>query len=56
MKKAKTISVDKPKYWYSTEIQYCVVCGREKKYRERVYEKEKSGTTFVEYACGEHFI
>ena len=53
--KIKT-SVEKPKYWYLTEVEYCVLCGRERKSRERVYDKEKSGTVFTEFACGNHFM
>ncbi len=53
--KTKTI-VEKPKYWYSTVVLYCVLCGKEKKSRERVYEKELSGTIFQEFACSNHFM
>lgn len=49
-------SVKRSNYWYLTEVKYCVLCGREKKSRERVYDKEKSGTVFTEFACDEHFI
>lgn len=49
-------SVEKPQYWYSTEVHICVVCFREKKYRERVYDKTKAGTKFIDTACSEHFI
>jgi hypothetical protein len=31
----------KKKYWYIMNIDACPVCGREKKWRERVYEKPK---------------
>lgn len=27
------------RYWYLTTIDYCPACGRERKYRERVYAK-----------------
>lgn len=27
------------KYWYVCHVEYCPVCGCERKYRERVYEK-----------------
>jgi len=57
MAKTKTkTSVEKPKYWYLTEVEYCVLCGRERKSRERVYDKAKSGTVFTEFACNNHFI
>lgn len=54
MKQNKT--KPKVKYWYSTEIESCVLCGREKKSRTRVYTKEQSGTIYTEYACPEHFM
>lgn len=46
------------RYWYVTEIATCVLCGREKKNRHRVYkEPERAGRTlFIEDACQEHFI
>lgn len=43
------------KYWYRTEIQVCVLCGREKKNRYRVYDRSKSGTIISEDACYDHF-
>ena len=30
----------KEKYWYYTEIQYCVCCGVESKTKERRYTKK----------------
>ena len=56
MKKTTYNKTEKPKYWYLTEVEYCVLCGRERKSRERVYDKEKSGTVFTEFACGNHFM
>jgi hypothetical protein len=55
MNKKKT-SVEKLQYWYSTEVHICVVCFKEIKYRERVYDKEKSGTKIYDTACNRHFI
>lgn len=52
MKKSK----NKQKYYYRTEVTECVLCGREKKSRERVNEKEKSGTKYNQDACPQHFI
>lgn len=46
----------KPKYWYSKEIHVCVLCGREKIYKERVYAKKDKNIKTIEYACPEHFI
>ena len=45
----------KKKYWYVKEIEFCVICGREKKHRYRVYEKPKVKIFEQEYACGDHF-
>lgn len=45
------------KYWYVTEVTACVLCGREKRYRYRVYTKPKpqDKIKYDEDACGEHF-
>ena len=50
--KKKSIKI---KYWYSTKIEECVLCGRQRKSRERVYDKEKSGLKLSQFACHEHF-
>ncbi len=44
------------KYWYCKTIYYCVICGREKHYKSRVYSEQEKGIKFIEYACGEHFF
>lgn len=46
----------KQKYWYITKIEFCVICGREKKRRYRVYVKPTNNIKSTEYACGEHFF
>lgn len=46
----------KKKYWYVTEIEFCVLCGREKKTKYRVYIKPKNKIKTKEHACSEHFI
>lgn len=48
--------VEKPKYWYKITIEECVLCGKQKKYKERVYKITEAGTFFTQYACQEHFI
>lgn len=53
--KKKTEPKEKRKYWYKTTIYSCVLCGHEKKYRERVYDKEQSGIEWNDDACGNHF-
>jgi len=52
----KMKSETKQKYWYMTEIDYCVICGREKKCRYRVYEKPEHSIILKETACHGHFI
>lgn len=46
------------KYWYVTETTTCVLCGKEKKDKFRVYTmpKPEQKHTFKDYACGEHFM
>jgi hypothetical protein len=39
------------KYWYSTEIHICVLCGSEKKYRTRVHLPELLGTSYTDGIC-----
>jgi hypothetical protein len=36
------------KYWYQTTIYCCPVCGHEDSYKERVYQKPKQKTMFIE--------
>lgn len=57
MKKTRKKSVykDTRKYWYSTDVYVCVLCGRELRYRERVYDQSKSGFNYIDDACGCHF-
>lgn len=49
-------NIEKPKYWYLTTIESCVLCGVEHKYRERVFSIELKGISWVEYACPGHFM
>ena len=46
------------KYWYKEEIEVCVLCGKEKKSRWRVFEKPElyEKVKLIDFACGEHFI
>ena len=48
----------KRKYYYMEEITSCVLCGRETKYRWRVYEKPEPHlrVNWKEDACCIHFI
>ncbi len=59
MKTNKELKINKKtNYWYKREITSCVLCGREKEYRWRVYEKPESHekTDWKEDACCTHFI
>lgn len=46
------------KYWYVVETTACVLCGREKTNRYRVYEEPKPEQKHIwkDDACGEHFM
>ena len=48
------------KYWYFIEIECCVLCGKEKLYKERRYTLRPDNPCdrrkFNEYVCPEHFI
>jgi hypothetical protein len=50
---------NKGKYWYLVEIWSCVLCGKEKKIRERQYTPKPKDpsmrTVWHEDACYEHF-
>jgi len=46
----------KGKYWYITEIETCVLCGYEMKYRYRVPTKPVHSIILKDNACPEHFI
>lgn len=60
MEASSKVTVQKKKYWYYTEIEYCVLCGHENKYRERRYtpkpENPSERTVVRETACGHHFM
>jgi hypothetical protein len=47
--------VSKRKYWYKTDIYSCVLCGKEKVYKERVYNKKDKGTYWHDDVCWGHF-
>ena len=52
--------VTKKKYWYFTDVEYCVLCGHERKCRERKYtpkpENPGDRISVREMACQTHFI
>jgi len=47
-------------YWYKTTVYFCVLCGRQNKYRERQYdpkpENPSDRTSWHQDACNEHFM
>jgi len=55
MKKKK-----KKKYYYKITINECVLCGRGKTIRERIYGKKPKDLRkvydYVQFACDNHFI
>ena len=50
----------KGKYWYFITTEYCVICGREVKYRTIKYSLKPKNWNEThetkEFACHEHFI
>jgi len=44
------------RFWYKKEVHSCVLCGREKIYKERVYDEKLKSVKWVDYACPEHFM
>jgi hypothetical protein len=48
-------SVSKRKFWYRTDVYACVLCGKEKIGRQRVYNKDERGTHWHDDACAGHF-
>jgi hypothetical protein len=48
--------VSKRKYWYVTDVYTCVLCGRVKRYKQRVYNESEKETKYIDEACGEHFM
>lgn len=47
--------INKSKYWYRKDVEYCVLCGKETYTRTRVYNEKDKGTFFKENACHSHF-
>ena len=45
----------KIKYWYRDEVDVCVLCGKEKHHKKRVYDKTEKGTFLKDNACWKHF-
>jgi len=58
MKKEKVVKNIEPKkkYWYMIDIEVCVLCGKERKSRYRVFEKPEFNINMTEFACNEHFM
>jgi hypothetical protein len=47
-------AVSGSKYWYATDVYCCVLCGKETKYKGRVYDESKKGTKWYDDMCWEH--
>ena len=47
-------------HWYFTTIYYCVLCGRTKEYKTRMYgirpEDPRERYEEIEEACADHFM
>ena len=43
------------KHWYKTDVYACVLCGKERVYKERVYSEKEKGTHWHDDACSGHF-
>lgn len=46
----------KRRYWYRTEISECVLCGKQKTYKGRVYNEKDKGVSYDQFACDIHFM
>lgn len=42
------------KYWYSTDVYCCVLCGKENRYKARVYNENEKGIKWHDDMCWEH--
>lgn len=42
------------KYWYNTDVYCCVLCGKEKRYKSRVYTEGEKKTKWIDDLCWEH--
>lgn len=54
-KEKNNILIKKLKYWYCDEIEVCVLCGKEKHNKHRVFNESEKGIRYKHYACFEHF-
>lgn len=49
-------ALSKRKYWYRCDVEVCVLCGKETRFRERVYNENEKGVKWTEGACSVHFL
>lgn len=56
LKKLKKKLPSKQTYWYVEDIYACVLCGKEHRYRYRVYKKPENKINWKDDACPQHFI
>jgi hypothetical protein len=47
-------NVNGEKYWYATDVYACVLCGKEQKYRGRVYDESQKGIKWHDDLCWGH--
>lgn len=45
---------NKKRYWYSTDIFECVICGQQTKDKKRVYKKKERGINWHQDRCWTH--
>lgn len=50
----KLCSEKKLKYWYRSDVYMCVECGKESKYKIRVYNENEKGVYFYNDHCWTH--
>jgi len=51
----KKNNIEKRKYWYRNDIEICVLCGKEKHNKKRVYNIKERGVFVIDTACHDHF-
>lgn len=56
MKSVTKESTSPSKYWYSTEVECCVICGVERKSKARVYCESEKGIVWRDTMCWSHYF
>ena len=49
--------ITKKQYWYAIDIYCCVLCGKEEKFKQRVYDEKEKGILYHggAFICWSHF-